>query len=189
MGLHLQKFLKVRLNPQVFKIMRESMRTRSSGFTLIELLVVIAIIGLLASIVLASLDAARAKSRDALRLSDVSQIHNALELYYGRNNNYPEEAHAGCYDGWETSCDPAGNFVDQLRTGGLISKVPFDPLNNSTYFYAYYHYDAGSNGCSFAHSVIAIKKFEAGNPNLGTSAKCPGRNWYPEFDYSILLPI
>ncbi len=59
------------------------------GFTLIELLVVIAIIGLLASVVLLSLNSARAKSRDAKRMSDVRQIASALELYYNDNNSYP----------------------------------------------------------------------------------------------------
>ena len=163
-----------------------------AGFTLIELLVVIAIFGLLSSVVFASLNSARKKARDAKRLSDMKQIQTALELYYDKNTSYPEEAHSDCYDGWETSCDSAGNFIDILRTKEFIPKVPFDPLNNSSYFYAYYNYGAAyaqSIGCPFnsAFSVLAVRKFESNNPNTGISAKCPGRNWYPEFDYSILL--
>ena len=55
------------------------------GFTLIELLVVIAIISTLASVVLASVNSARSKARNAHEKSDVQQIITALEL--ARNNN------------------------------------------------------------------------------------------------------
>lgn len=58
---------------------------KQKGFTLIELLVVIAIIGVLASVVLFALNNAKAKGRDAKRISDIRQVATSLELY---NNDY-----------------------------------------------------------------------------------------------------
>ncbi|PCI30694.1 hypothetical protein COB52_01270 [Candidatus Kaiserbacteria bacterium] len=67
---------------------------KTRGFTLIELLVVIAIIGILSSVVLASLNSAREKSRDARRIGDVKQLQLALEMYYDSNNGYPSATSA-----------------------------------------------------------------------------------------------
>jgi len=58
------------------------MTKRNKGFTLIELLVVIAIIGILSSVVLASLNSARKKARDARRVADIKQLQLAEELYF-----------------------------------------------------------------------------------------------------------
>ncbi len=52
------------------------------GFTLIELLVVIAIIGILSSVVLASLNTARAKGSDAAIKGDMAGIRSTAEVNY-----------------------------------------------------------------------------------------------------------
>ena len=65
---YLVRFLRIRKSSQ-------------KGFTLIELLVVIAIIGLLSSIVLASLNTARNKARIARAKADMHQIKIATQLF------------------------------------------------------------------------------------------------------------
>ena len=62
--------------------------THKRGFTLIELLVVIAIIGILASVVLASLNAARNKGADAAIKSALSSARAQAELFYDTGTTY-----------------------------------------------------------------------------------------------------
>ncbi len=57
------------------------------GFTLIELLVVIAIIGILASVVLASLNTARDKGTNASIESSISGSRSAGEIYFSDASN------------------------------------------------------------------------------------------------------
>lgn len=98
--------------------MTQSKLSGARGFTLIELLVVIAIIGLLSSVVLASLNSARQKGRDARRIADVKQVQLALELYYDANGLYPSTL-----------------SVANLVTPGYIAAIPTDPSNQAAYEY------------------------------------------------------
>ena len=98
-------------------------KKNKKGFTLIELLVVIAIIGILASVVLASLNTARKKSRDARRIADVKQLQLALELYFDANTAYPTTAQ--------------GTAILLTGCGGAacIPSIPTDPISPGTYTY------------------------------------------------------
>lgn len=103
---------------------------KSKGFTLIELLVVVSIISLLSSIVLASLQDARAKARDTRRLSDLRQISNALQLYLLDNNNVAPTPGAG-QSGYH-SADPDKWAAFATILSPYISTLPVDPLNGQT---------------------------------------------------------
>lgn len=62
---------------------------KTKAFTLIELLVVIAIIGILAAVVIASLNSARTKAKDTAIIAQAKQIMTAVEMYYNDNGAYP----------------------------------------------------------------------------------------------------
>jgi len=59
---------------------------RQKGFTLIELLVVIAIVGILSSVVLASIKSARSKNADTAAKASFQGVSPQAELYYADNN-------------------------------------------------------------------------------------------------------
>jgi prepilin-type N-terminal cleavage/methylation domain-containing protein len=96
---------------------------KNNGFTLIELLVVIAIIGILSSIVLASLVSAREKAKNTAITAEVHQLKLALEIYYNDNGSYP------------IGSDTTGSYPYQFACIGASVCSMSDPSGNGTLFY------------------------------------------------------
>lgn len=69
--------------------MKKRNHRKEKGFTLIELLVVIAIIAILSTVVMAGLNSARQKGRDAKRVSEMKALQKALDLYLDSCGAYP----------------------------------------------------------------------------------------------------
>jgi type II secretion system protein G len=121
---------------------------KSKGFTLIELLVVIAIIGILATIVLVSLNTARSKARDTRRVGDIRQVALALEMYNDANGSYPAAAVANnCTTGYWTTMSTA------VSGGGFMTAVPTDPTNTGVYVYMY---GANATATPTAYALRAV---------------------------------
>lgn len=144
------------------------MKNKNRGFTLIELLVVIAIIGVLSSVVLASLNNARTKARDARRINDLRQIQIALELYYDSNGRYPQPSQG--WNTWSGHCPTYGNNNNYIT--GLVPTympvLPLDPLydiGSQCYLYR----SDGQDYMVLAHQVMETivggDPSAAGNPS------------------------
>jgi len=94
---------------------------KEKGFTLIEILVSVAIIGILVSITSINAREARAKARDARRISDLAEIKAALQLYKVENGTYPPI--------YARSVVPAEWDALENMLRPYLSKLPTDPIN------------------------------------------------------------
>jgi prepilin-type N-terminal cleavage/methylation domain-containing protein len=164
------------------------MSNGSRAFTLIELLVVIAIIGVLSSVVLASLNSARDKAMDAKRSSDMNQVITALELFYDANGRYPDSISTV-----DPKCD-RGYCLNTIVTNylvpaGYLPAAPQDPkYENDSNNYRY----CGAKGSSGNRQKYLLLRYSSkegglchpiGIPNDGSDTSCGGApgtpgNWY-----------
>ena len=147
----------------------------SKGFTLIELLVVIAIIGILASVVLASLNSVRTKARDTQRKSDMHQMEIALDSFYFDNGRYPSAADGTCH---HSNGFNEGNCLQVLVDGGYFGTLPQDPINDPhagdwANSYRYYYDNWCRDGSTSDQYYRLWSKAE-------TSQGSPGK-WWNEF--------
>lgn len=150
------------------------------GFTLVELLVVISIIGLLASVVLTSLNSARSKARDAKRIAEKRQVILALNSYYSSNGTWPISAATA--EGW--SClAPTGEtcFGGYAGLDALVSAInpylPVLPKNDATSGTLAYNRMLYTKNHSYTvgTTIPVIGSYLIWVQEIGmTSAKCPG---------------
>jgi prepilin-type N-terminal cleavage/methylation domain-containing protein len=126
---------------------------KRKGFTLVEVLVTVAIVIILTAIILAALDAIRAKGRDARRISDIKQIQGAIENYFSSCYRFPSqlsdlEASAGC-----------PNYTPAL------SSLPEDIQSGGEYRY----YVTSEAGVAQRYHLCAVLEYSYGS-NKGKAA-------------------
>lgn len=96
---------------------------RKSGFTIVELLIVIVVIAILAAIIIVAYNGVQMRARDSKRVTDLTTVQKALEMYYADNGRYPA-----------TSTEVSG--LASFLVPKYISSLPVEP-DGSTVRYRY----------------------------------------------------
>ncbi len=126
---------------------------KNRGFTLVELLVVIAIVAILAAVVVLIINPLELtrRGRDAARLSDLSNLQNAINVAVQEatdsgeailcsvTGSYPCTGNSSPLDANDRLSNGTG-WV-QVNLGGnksvSVPTLPVDPTNDTTYHYTY----------------------------------------------------
>ena len=132
----------------------KNMKNKLKAFTLIELLVVIAIIGILAAVVYAPFQKARAKGRDAKKVAEMKSIQTALSLYADSNGGY-----------YPTTLSALASATGFKLPALVNTTSSFDP---NKYNYTSY----GLNGNPVSYHLYT--HLETASPALDGAAKCRG---------------
>ena len=103
---------------------------KNKGFTLIELLVVVAIIGILSSVVLASLNSARAKGANAAVKNNLANIRAQAEMVY---DDAP-----GSYAGVCTNPQVVAAMASAASAGGGVKDAATNDCNATASAWAAY---------------------------------------------------
>ena len=158
---------------------------KNKGFTLIELLVVVAIIGILSSVVIASLTSARQKARVSKAKVEMRQIVEAIIIAQGEqgkplisfapNSNClqcfcVDITSVGCQSRWNSAISEIQNATNGLVSG--LTAITKDPWGNP------YQMDAnqaegGAAACSNVDTFWVYGQAVPGVPAIPLSPVCP----------------
>lgn len=134
-------------------------------------MIVVAIIVIMSAIVLSYLDSAKKKGRDAIRIGDIKQIEQALEVYFDSCSEYPTPVSNKLPASLATDCG-----------GNKLPKVPTDPKTSEGWYYGYGLLSNPPDGQSIKYHICARLELgyaggigRAGADPLNGSDPCNGK--------------
>jgi len=137
---------------KLYKIKSRSSVNNGAGFTLIELLIVISIIGILASIVLNSLNTARENAKIAKATSELRNVRSAIAMLENDTGKWPNGCPPNIISNPEVELDNAQAGIkvqpavqdngdgcewvaeDIVNWDGPYMETPIDPWGTSYWF-------------------------------------------------------
>lgn len=146
-------------------IIRETVKRE---LNLKEILIIIVVVGLIALVAGVALNNSQRNNRDTVRIADIMQMQNALELYYFNCNKYPTEV------------KPGGVIGDDQCGGPYLSFVSSDPETGSPYYYVPcvgsgpYRCEAGLSEAT-SYQLYYSLEGKAGRVPTGNHIAVPGK--------------
>ncbi len=143
---------------------------RNKGFTLIEILVVISIIGFIVASAFYSFNIARGRSRDTKRVSDISNLTKAFEIYFNENDSYPNPVNEGGGEQCVNSTSAAA--LEMINANILKSNIgdPMWPTNIPTTIVDHTAQSGSTNFCYYYYaesSTYVLSYFLETNSEAG----------------------
>jgi prepilin-type N-terminal cleavage/methylation domain-containing protein/prepilin-type processing-associated H-X9-DG protein len=122
------------------------MKRKNRGFTLVELLVVIAIIGILVSLLLPAIQAAREAARRAKCINNAKQAGVAFQNYHDTYKTLPPGNYSCCWGTWQMAIL---RFIEEQQLADMYTWLPKD----AAFHDPNYSYDQNHNGTPTTHNL------------------------------------
>jgi type IV pilus assembly protein PilA len=159
---------------------------KQKGFTIIELLVVIAIVGILSTVILASIKSARAKNADAAAKASFQGVSPQAELYYVDNSySFANVCHLGAQGSTGVksvsalmlSAAKAQNLLAYGENNVPAASLSAVTCNNTASSWAVEvpmtNKDIGGTGMSAMFCVDSLGFVGYRSTSMGATANCP----------------